>query len=200
MLLGAALLPARGALADVLVPTPGQTEGPFYPTVFPPDMDSDLVQVQGQGARAMGTVLYLQGRVLDASGKPLSGATVEIWQSDSHGLYDHPRQRDRERRDAAFQGYGRSVSDVRSHYGFRALKPVAYPGRAPHIHFKVTTADGRHLTSQFYLAGDPLNAGDFIYRDATRDPGQRERVEMELQPASSIETGAFLAKMDIVIG
>ncbi|MGE0578790.1 MAG: hypothetical protein AB7O82_29370, partial [Reyranella sp.] len=53
---GASLLPL-GANAASLVPTPRQTEGPFYPTALPADMDNDLVQVRGQAARAMGTVL-----------------------------------------------------------------------------------------------------------------------------------------------
>ena len=108
--LGATLLAPRAFAAD-LVATPAQTEGPFYPTAFPADSDMDLVQVRGQSARALGTVLHLQGRVLDASGRPVAGAMVEIWQCDSQGLYDHPRQPGRERRDAAFQGYGKVVTD-----------------------------------------------------------------------------------------
>jgi len=36
-----------GLVAAELVPTPGQTEGPFYPVAFPPDMDNDLVRVSG---------------------------------------------------------------------------------------------------------------------------------------------------------
>lgn len=197
--LGATVL-APHAFAAALVTTPAQTEGPFYPTTLPADTDVDLVQVRGQTARAMGTVLHLQGRVLDVSGRPLVGANVEIWQCDSQGLYDHPAQPGRQRRDQAFQGYGRFVSDERSHYGFRTLKPVAYPGRAPHIHLKVATADGRRLTTQLYLADDPRNAQDFVYREATRDPRRRERIEMHLAPASGIEEGAFSASMDIVIG
>jgi protocatechuate 3,4-dioxygenase beta subunit len=195
---GASLLTQR-AFADNLVITPSQTEGPFYPTAFPSDSDNDLVQVRGHQARAMGTVLHLQGRVLDASGSRLIGATVEIWQCDAQGLYDHPRQPGRERRDSAFQGYGRFVSDQLSHYGFRTLKPVAYPGRTPHIHLKVATTDGRRLTTQFYLAGDPLNQRDFVYREAARDPRARERIEMHPEPAPGIEPGALYASMDIVI-
>jgi protocatechuate 3,4-dioxygenase beta subunit len=197
--LGAALLlPARG-FASQLVATPSQTEGPFYPVGFPTDSDGDLVQVRGQAARAAGTVLHLQGRVLDASGKPLDGALVEIWQCDSQGLYDHPRQSGRERRDAAFQGYGKVMTDAQSAYRFRTLKPVAYAGRSPHIHLKVSTADGRRLTSQFYLAGDAQNEQDFVYRNAGRDQKKRERIDMRLEPANGIETGAFATTMDIVI-
>jgi protocatechuate 3,4-dioxygenase, beta subunit len=197
--LGAALA-APHAFATDLVATPAQTEGPFYPAAFPADSDGDLVQVRGQAARALGTVLHLQGRVLDSSGRPLDGAIVEIWQCDAQGLYDHPRQPGRERRDAAFQGYGKVLADAQSGYRFRTLKPVAYPGRTPHIHLKVATADGRRLTTQFYLAGDPLNDRDFVYREAARDPGRRERIDMRLEPANGLEAGALATTMDIVVG
>jgi len=198
--LGATLLASRRAFAVELLATPSQTEGPFYPVAFPADSDMDLVQTRGQAARAMGTVLHLQGRVLDVTGNPLNGAIVEIWQCDAQGLYDHPRQPGRDRRDSAFQGYGSAVTDSQSAYRFRTLKPVAYPGRTPHIHLKVATADGRRLTSQFYLAGDPMNASDFVYRSIARDPRRRERIEMRLEPAPGIEAGALATTMDIVIG
>jgi protocatechuate 3,4-dioxygenase beta subunit len=199
LLAGAAMAPTYSAFAGGLVPTPMQTEGPFYPTAFPADLDNDLVQVRGQAAKAMGTVLHMKGRVLDVMGNPMQGI-VEIWQSDDHGLYDHPRQSGRDRRDTAFQGYGRMMADASGLYSFRTLKPVAYPGRSPHIHFKVSTVDGHRLTSQFYLAGEASNEGDFVFKNATRQPGQRERVEMRLEPANGIESGAFATRMDIVIG
>src|ERR1700748_3124119 len=137
---GASLLPLRSSLAAGLVATPQQTQGPFYPTAFPTDMDNDLVQVRGQAAQAMGTVLHLEGRVLDLHGQPLEGALVEIWQCDAQGLYDHSRQPGRGGRVCACRGYGRMLAAADSRSSFRALKPVAYPGRSPHIHFKVATA------------------------------------------------------------
>jgi protocatechuate 3,4-dioxygenase beta subunit len=164
---GASLLPLRPSLAAGLVATPSQTEGPFYPTSFPADMDNDLVQVRGQAAQAMGTVLHLEGRVLDLNGRPVEGALVEIWQCDAQGLYDHPRQPGRERRDSAF---------------------------------KVATASGGLLTSQFYIAGEPGNERDGVFRGAVRDPRQRERIEMKLAPAPGLEAGALATTMDIVVG
>jgi protocatechuate 3,4-dioxygenase beta subunit len=196
---GASLLPLRSAFAAGLVATPQQTEGPFYPTAFPADMDTDLVQVRGQAAQAMGTVLHLQGRVLDLDGKPVDGALVEIWQCDAQGIYDHPRQPGRDRRDSAFQGYGRMLAKADGRYSFRTLKPVAYAGRSPHIHFKVATAAGRMLTSQFYIAGDPGNERDGVFR-GIRDARQRELIEMKLAPAPGVEAGALATSMDIVVG
>lgn len=196
---GLALAPSLPSLAAGLVPTPAQTEGPFYPAGFPADIDNDLVQVRGQAAQAMGQVLHLQGRVIDLGGGARNGAMIEIWQCDAQGLYDHPRQPGRDRRDAAFQGYGRMLVDAGGRYSFRTLKPVAYPGRTPHIHLKVATGDGRMLTSQFYVAGDPQNERDGVFRSATRVPGQRERIEMKLEPASGLEPGAMATTMDIVV-
>ena len=197
---GLGLVPGLPALAAGLVPTPAQTEGPFYPAGFPADIDNDLVQVRGQAAQAMGQVLHLQGKVIDLGGGARGGAMIEIWQCDAQGLYDHPRQPGRDRRDAAFQGYGRILVDAGGRYSFRTLKPVAYPGRTPHIHLKVATADGRMLTSQFYVAGDPQNERDGIFRSAARVPGQRERIEMKLEPASGLEPNALATTMDIVVG
>lgn len=196
---GLGLVSPLPVFAAGLVPTPEQTEGPFYPAGFPADIDNDLVRVRGQAAQAMGQVLHLQGRVIDLSGGARGGAMIEIWQCDAQGIYDHPRQPGRDRRDAAFQGYGRMLVDSEGRYSFRTLKPVAYPGRTPHIHLKVATGDGRMLTSQFYVAGDPQNERDGVFRRAARSPGQRERVEMKLEPASGLEPGAVAATMDIVI-
>lgn len=196
---GTLLLGGRAAYADVLAPTPAQTEGPFYPVSFPVDLDNDLVQVRGQAAQAMGTVLHLNGRVLNRDGKPAPGALVEIWQSDSMGIYDHPRQSGRDKRDPAFQGYGRMTADASGTYTFRTLKPVAYPGRTPHIHLKVATGSGTMLTSQFYIAGEPQNERDGLYRAAARDPAQRARIDMKLEPANGLEPGALATSMDIVV-
>jgi protocatechuate 3,4-dioxygenase beta subunit len=196
----AALLPVRSSLAAGITPTPQQTEGPFYPVTFPSDIDNDLVQVRGHAARALGIVLHLRGRLLDANGRAMEGAQIEIWQCDAQGLYDHPRQPNRERRDQAFQGYGRMSADAEGRYSFRTLKPVAYPGRTPHIHLKVASREGGRLTSQLYIAGDPQNERDFVYREAVRDPRRRERIEMQLQPAPGLEPGALATSMDIVVG
>ena len=196
---GLGLVPGVPVLAAGLLPTPEQTEGPFYPSGFPADIDNDLVRVRGQAAQAMGQVLHLQGRVVDLGGGARGGAMIEIWQCDSLGIYDHPRQPGRERRDAAFQGYGRMMADAAGNYGFRTLKPVAYPGRTPHIHLKVATGSGVLLTSQFYIAGEPQNERDGLYRAASRDPAQRARIDMKLEPANGLESGALAASMDIVV-
>ena len=184
--------------ADALAATPGQTEGPFYPVRIPDDSDNDLVQVRGAAARALGTVTHVQGRVLDTAGRPIPAARVEIWQCDAHGIYDHPNQDGLARRDQAFQGFGQTVSSADGGYGFRTIRPVAYSGRTPHIHVKVFAPDGRKLTTQMYIAGEPENERDGLYRSIP--VSLRERVLVKLEPANGLEQGALAGTFDVVLG
>jgi len=197
---GASVVLAAPALvrAQSLVPTPAQTEGPFYPVVFPLDADNDLVQVQGMGTRANGIVTYLSGRVRDTAGQPIAGTRVEIWQCDAQGLYDHPGQSDLARRDRGFQGFGRTTTLTDGAYRFRTIRPVAYTGRTPHIHFRIVTPDGRRLTTQMYVAGEAGNERDGVLR-AIRDPRQRQQVMVNLGSADGAERDALAGVFDIVV-
>ena len=197
----ALVIPTLAPLAAAstgLVVTPGQTEGPFYPVSLPADMDADLVRVQGQSAHAAGQVTHISGRVLDRRGAVVPGAMVEIWQCDANGIYNHPGDSGQGRRDAAFQGYGRAAIDGNGRYAFRTIRPVAYPGRTPHIHVKVHAPGAGRLTTQMYVAGEPQNARDFVLR-SIRDPRARESVIVALLAAGDIEAGALKGTFDIVL-
>jgi protocatechuate 3,4-dioxygenase, beta subunit len=188
------------AQETALPPTPRQTAGPFYPVDWSGDADADLVRVAGEAARAQGTVTHLRGRVLDARGEPIGGAVVEIWQCYAFGRYRHPRDRP-DGRDAGFQGRGRMAAGADGGFAFRTIRPVAYPGRTPHIHVAVAAPGrrGEPLVTQFYVAGEPLNERDGLF-NALRDPRQRDAVLLRLEPADRIEPGALLAARDIVLG
>jgi protocatechuate 3,4-dioxygenase beta subunit len=191
----------RGAVAqNQLTTTPRQTEGPYYPTDWSDDADSDLVVVTGENARAMGVVTHVRGRVIDIRGQPIPGAMVEIWQCDARGIYRHPRdERGSRRHDAAFQGRGRSIADSAGHYSFRTIRPVAYPGRTPHIHFRVLAPSRGPLVTQMYVFGEPLNAGDGVL-NGIRDRRQRDSVIVRLDPADAVEPGSLAGTFDIVLG
>ncbi|MBR0684226.1 intradiol ring-cleavage dioxygenase [Roseomonas eburnea] len=196
---GSSLLLPLPALAQSRMATPAQTRGPFYPVAFPADTDADLVRVRGAAAEAMGTVTHLRGRVTDIAGEAVPGALVEIWQCDANGRYAHPRAPQTHLFDANFQGYGRVMTDARGAYAFRTLRPTPYPGRTPHIHVQVTRpGGGAVLVTQFYVAGEPLNARDGVL-NAIRDPRARESVIIPFIPADRIEARALLAEADIVL-
>jgi protocatechuate 3,4-dioxygenase beta subunit len=194
----AVLTPTLAAAKARPVVTPGQTEGPFYPVSFPADMDNDLVRVQGRAAQALGQVTHIVGRVLDRRGEPVRGAALEIWQCDANGIYNHPGQSGLQRRDAAFQGYGRTEAAADGRYSFRTIRPVAYPGRTPHIHFKVHAPGAGRLTTQMYVAGERRNATDGLL-NGIRSAAQRESVLVRLEPADAQEPGVLRGTFDIVL-
>jgi protocatechuate 3,4-dioxygenase beta subunit len=109
-----------------------------------------------------GKSAWVVGSVVDLEGQAVRGAQVEIWQCDHKGHYHHPG--DGGRADAAFQGFGRVLVGADGQYRFRTIQPVAYGGRTPHIHVKVKLGSRELLTTQLYVAGDPLNERDFLWR------------------------------------
>jgi protocatechuate 3,4-dioxygenase, beta subunit len=197
--LGMAACAAPGAFPDELVRTPAQTEGPFYPDQLPLDKDNDLIIVNNSLTPAVGQITNLTGRILDAKGEPVKSAVVEIWQVDNNGAYLHSRDPNRAKRDANFQGYGRFETASKGEYRFRTIKPVPYPGRTPHIHFKVRKGNRELLTTQCYVKGHPQNERDGIYM-GIRDAKARESVTIAFVPVEGSRTGELTARFDIVLG
>ena len=197
--LGAAALgTVRGAFAEQLARTPRLTEGPFYPPKLPLDTDNDLLIINDNITPAVGEVAHLSGRVLSASGEPVPNALVEIWQCDGKGVY--LAQGDRGgRADSNFQGFGRFLTGSGGEYYFRTIKPVPYPGRTPHIHFKVKRGGRELLTSQLFINGHPQNARDGVF-GGLRDPLERELVLVDFKPLKESKAGELSARFDIVVG
>lgn len=144
-----------------LAPTPSQTEGPYYPINLPADSDADLLR-NGAARYTQGLPAWVEGTVTDRRGVPVAGAVVEIWQCDQAGHYHHPG--DGGRADPAFQGFGKVAVGKDGRYRFRTLRPAPYSGRTPHIHVKVRLDGTDLLTTQLYVADDPGNARDYLWR------------------------------------
>jgi len=206
VLAGAAWV-ALPALASSRRSLPPMTDGPFYP---PPsyrarsvDWDADLTTVAGRAAdgqprpRAAGEHLDLYGPVVDVEGRIVDGAEVEIWQCDLFGSYRHPRGGGNQV-DDGFQGFGATRSDARGIYRFRTIRPAPYPGRTPHIHVKIRHPSFGELTSQLFVAGDPGNPSDFLYRQLT--PADRQFTDMVLQRAPAGSGLAWQVERSLVVG
>src|SRR5712692_5153715 len=196
--LGAALFTIPGALAEELVRTPRQTEGPFYPDQLPLDTDNDLIIVNDASSPALGEITHLSGRILDGRGDQLRNVLVEIWQVDNHGVYLHSRDT-HAARDKNFQGFGRFLTSSSGEYYFRTIKPVAYPGRTRHIHFALKMKGREKWTTQCYVKGEPQNERDGIYREI-KDPKAREAVTVDFAPVAGTRIGELAARFDIVPG
>jgi len=114
-----------------------------------------------------GEVIFVYGQVMDTAGNPLEGTSVEFWQTDWNGVYDHPNDPGTSRRDMGFQFYGTAITDADGSYIFRTIKPTAYEGRPPHIHVKVKLQGRELLTSQFYFVEESAaNAADGLSANA----------------------------------
>lgn len=68
------MLSAAACTAGLLHPIPAETEGPFYPLKAQKIRDFDLTRVEGQSGTAQGAVIFVEGRVLDATGNPVADA------------------------------------------------------------------------------------------------------------------------------
>ena len=170
--------------------TPSQSEGPFYPDQALQDADADLLK-NGTVDYRNGESAWVSGVVSDLSGKPVSGAVVEIWQCDHSGVYRHSRSSGST--PMAFQGFGKVQVGADGQYRFRTIKPVPYPGRPPHIHVKVKLGSKELLTTQMYVAGEPSNGRDFLTRMLST--GDRSLLEAPFSKGSD----GWMAQFPIVV-
>jgi len=170
--LGAAVL-SGAAVSAALASSPQRAtapvgEGPFYPINGQTERDYDMTRVEGAAGRAKGDIILVQGRVLDDTGKPVSGALVDVWQANAAGRYDHEKDPSTAPIDPNFQSWAQVRADSEGAYSFLTIKPGAYPAeekwvRPPHIHFKVSKRGYHEITTQMFFEGEPLNDIDNLY-------------------------------------
>lgn len=189
--------------AGRLQPTPAQMIGPFYPVVRPPESTADLTRMPGKSGRARGDLIEVLGTVLSAAGKPVRGAMVLVWQANSDGRYDHPRDSNTARLDENFRGHALLRTDSSGNFRLRTIKPGAYadtPGvlRTPHIHYEVIGEESRLIT-QMYFPNEPLNPSDRLLREMAR--GGRDAGGLIARPARpAMSAGATAYEWTVVLG
>jgi protocatechuate 3,4-dioxygenase beta subunit len=171
--------------ADQLPKTPGDYEGPFYPVTRQQDIDNDLTQVKGRTGIAKGDILNLSGIVVNTLGEARKNLTIEIWQTDPQGRYNHPGDSTPGERDPDFQYWGATKTGLDGAFFFKTIIPGGYNPRPAHIHFKVLQEGKVILTSQIYIREQ---------HERTRLPSMTTQIELQtidLKPAASGEFEAF---------
>ena len=151
-----------------LVPTPGQTIGPFFGYATPYE-NVHLPWWDGQNLvpPAHPDAVRLYGTVYDGDGTPIPDAMLEIWQPDAQGRISR-KDGSLVRDGFTFTGWGRSVTDNVGRFTFSTVEPGATDaGRARFIHL-VVFARGllNKLHTRVYipedteaLAADPFLSG-----------------------------------------
>jgi cytochrome b involved in lipid metabolism len=104
--------------------------------------------------------LLFQGTLLNDLQNPISNASIQLWQTDPLGIYDHPNAAGSNSLDDTFQYCGTAETDMDGSFSFLTHRPGAYANRPTHFHYKVWM-DGREmLTSQFYFDDENTSYSD----------------------------------------
>jgi protocatechuate 3,4-dioxygenase beta subunit len=153
------------------VATSSSVLGPFHISDAPPmEIGADFKR------HYEGEVILVEGVVKDTSGKPIAGASVDIWQTAPNGLYS---SQDEEQDLHSFHGI--FTTDENGRYAFTTIRPVSYtvpsdgpvgklldatgrhPWRPSHLHY-IVNAEGYHsLVTELFPDDDPYLDQDTVF-------------------------------------
>jgi catechol 1,2-dioxygenase len=144
-----------------------------------------------------GATLEVRGSVNDVQGRPVAGATVDVWQASPAGMYENqdPEQPDMNLR-------GRFTTDAEGRFFLRSVRPGPYPVpvggpggdllraqqrhpyRPAHLHFMISKPGFKVLITQVFPHDD-----EYLHSDVTF--GVTQRLVGHYQATSS-EPGAVV--------
>lgn len=148
--------------------------GPFW-VAGAPELPHGTSIARGEEALS-GELAVLHGTVTGEHGRPIEGASLDIWQASPAGLYD---VQDPAQPEMNLRGLFRSGAD--GAFWFKTVKPAAYPipedgpvgdllraiGRHPmrpaHIHFMVRAPGYQTLITHIFVEGDPYLETDAVF-------------------------------------
>jgi protocatechuate 3,4-dioxygenase beta subunit len=123
-----------------------------------------------------GEVIAMAGRVSDPSGRPIAGASIDIWQTSASGLYDIQGPNP-----SAMNYRGTFRTDRDGRYHLRSVVPIGYSipvdgpvgdlmgklgrhgFRPAHIHFLLGAEGYQELATALYLDGDAHIDSDAVF-------------------------------------
>lgn len=192
----------------------GSTEntvlGPFHVSDAPRYPNGANISLDGKGEP-----MLVSGRVRDGEGRPIAGATLDVWQANEDGFYDvqQPGMQ------PAMNLRGIFTTDADGSFWFRSAKPRYYPipydgpvgkllealgrhpNRAAHLHFIVEaegydrivthifTPDCQYLGEDAVFGVKPSLIADFVRND---DVDRAKRLGFEA-PFCSVEWDVVMA-------
>jgi|SRR5450631_740407 hydroxyquinol 1,2-dioxygenase len=192
----------------------GQTEttanllGPFW-RVNSPRTENGASIVRSP---TPGDPLFVSVCVRDATGRPVSGADVDVWHASTEGFYENqdPAQADMNLR-------GKFTTDASGFVRFRSVKPSGYPIpvngpvgellraqgrhnlRPAHIHFLIYKPDFKTQFSQVYSSDDPNLDTDVQFAVTQALIGHYVRHENDPPPAPDLTGPWYSLEHTLVI-
>jgi protocatechuate 3,4-dioxygenase alpha subunit len=180
--------------------TPSQTVGPYFG-----------MRLGGEGQHIIagpgtpGRRLRIEGRVLDADGRFIEDALIEVWQADAAGRYTHPDDWWPDTpSDPSFTGFGRARTDFHTGvFDIETVEPGSVPGpdgrpQAPHLNL-IVQARGMlqpSFTRCYLEDAAAANATDPVL---ARVPEERRATLVATLQASD-DTGLRTYRFDIRFG
>lgn len=195
----------------------GSTEntvlGPFHVSDAPRYAHGDNICLDGKGEP-----LVVRGRVVDTEGRPVAGATLDVWQANEDGFYDVQQKGVQ----PDFNLRGIFESDANGNYWFRSCKPRWYPipddgpvgkmlgaldrhpNRAAHLHFIVSAPGYDRVITHIFTPDCPYLPEDAVFgvkhsliADFRKvdDPAQAAELGFD-GPYWSVEWNFVLARTD----
>lgn len=173
----------KGGQATKSLPTSSAILGPFFRENAPEyAMGHDIVQDRStrnhEGKQGESTFMF--GTLTDVDGKPIEGATIDVWHDAINGLYEQQDPNQPE-----YNCRGKFTTGADGKYSYKCLKPVAYPipydstsgdllkllDRSPmrpsHIHLFIRAKGFQPLITQIFDRSCPYLQNDSVF--ATKD-------------------------------
>ena len=159
--------------------TPSQTIGPFFAYGLVPEQynysftsiaDGQMVDDNTEGQR-----IRLLGHVYDGAGNLVPDAIIEIWQSNSHGRYNHAADDRKDNLlDPNFKGFGRMGTGTTpdNRFIFDTIKPGSVDGKqAPHLNVVVLMRGMLlHAYTRIYFSDEgEANSADLVLSSVPDD-------------------------------
>jgi len=166
------------------------------------------------GPAAKGTPAIVHGRVLDASGRPIGSAVLDVWQANSDGLYDSqlPNHEQLQMRGKFRTGQdGRfTVKTTRPvHYQIPTDGPVGemlratnrHPWRPAHVHFVVSAEGYEPVTTHIFDSIDPYLKSDAVFgvKDSLIVDFEQHTPDDEAGRTFGMDTAFVTAEYDFVL-
>jgi hydroxyquinol 1,2-dioxygenase len=187
--------------------TPTTVEGPFHVPDSP-----EVANGANMAAGAPGTPCFVVGSVRDTNGKPVSGAVLDIWQTDGEGLYEAQRDTSEPWMRALY----RTAPD--GSFVVRTVAPISYTipmdgtigelvsrtnishMRPAHIHFHLRAPGYHQVITHLFRSGDDYIDNDVVF--GVKEPLIVDFIE---QPPGKAPTGEvinepwYLVRYDFVL-
>lgn len=147
--------------------TASQTAGPYVHIGLTPGvagLEGPYPEEPGQviaGPGAKGQRIRIEGTLFDGQGDVVRDALIEVWQADTKGIYNSPRDPRQESCDPEVFGWGRVATDLSSGgFSIETIKPGPVPGpnestMAPHLSLWIVARGiNLGLSTRIYFADE----------------------------------------------